>query len=205
MIDYGLAAFAFCAATCAKDSSLLNLSSMACLQFLRFRRVFWQKRGRSGPQKKVKPKQWWPFFIKFEWNLYEKVVIFSTFMVKKWIFVIKMYSFEKIMLYFLTWTYQRGALISLHICKHNSAFKWNKRHETRNRKYGFGVFGVYSRSLSFQLVNYCRPQFEGDFPFMEIACLLVVTKKDQFCSWSFLYPLVTVKKRTQLTLSSFIP
>ena len=127
------------------------------------------------------------FFVKFEWNLYEKVVIFSTFVVEKRIFVIKMYSFKKIMLYFLTWTYQRGALISLHICKHNSAFKRNKRHETRNRKYGFGVFGVYSKSLSFQLVNYCRPQLEGDFPFMGVARLLAATKKDRLSSRSFLY------------------
>ena len=116
-------------------------------------------------------------------------------MVKKWIFVIKMYSFEKIMLYFLTWTYQRGALISLHICKRKSAFKWNKRHETRNRKYGFGVFGVYSRSLSFQLVNYCRPQIEGDFPFIGRAA---------FCCSRFLY-LLKGWKKTTLRLIFFIP
>ena len=99
------------------------------------------------------------------------------------------------MLYFLTWTYQRGALISLHICKRKSAFKWNKRHETRNRKYGFGVFGVYSRSLSFQLVNYCRPQIEGDFPFIGRAA---------FCCSRFLY-LLKGWKKTTLRLIFFIP
>ena len=135
-----------------------------------------------------------------------------------------MYSFKKIMLYFFMWTYQRGALISLHICKHNSAFKRNKRHETRNRKCGFGVFGVYSKSLSFQLVNYCRPQLEGDFPFMGVARLLAATKKSPLFSVLFLYlekgwkkgpilrlilfiPFVAVglwiQKRAQLTLSSF--
>jgi hypothetical protein len=42
-----------------------------------------------------------------------KLVIFSTSVVKKWNFVIKMYSFQKIMLYLFMWTYQRGALICL--------------------------------------------------------------------------------------------
>ena len=94
-------------------------------------------------------------------------------------------------------------MISLHICKHNSAFKRNKRHETRNRKYGFGVFGVYSKSLSFQLVNYCRPQLEGDFPFMGVARLLAATKKDRLSSRSFLYRLNAVKKRARFSASSF--
>ena len=109
------------------------------------------------------------FFVRLEnfiRNLYEKMVIFSTFLVKKWNFVIKMYSFQKNMLYLETWTYQRGALICLRICKRKSAFKRNKHHETRNRKDGFGVFGVCSKSLSFQLVNYCRPPFEGEVPFI---------------------------------------
>ena len=97
-----------------------------------------------------------------------------------------MYSFKKIMLYFFMWTYQRGALISLHICKHNSAFKRNKRHETRNRKCGFGVFGVYSKSLSFQLVNYCRPQLEGDFPFFGVRACSRQQKRAQL-TLSFLY------------------
>ena len=38
------------------------------------------------------------FFVRLEnfiRNLYEKMVIFSTFLVKKWNFVIKMYSFQK--------------------------------------------------------------------------------------------------------------
>ena len=49
-----------------------------------------------------------------------KLVIFSNFMVKKWIFVIKMYSFLKNMLYLFTWTYQRGALICLRYSKRPS-------------------------------------------------------------------------------------
>jgi len=49
-----------------------------------------------------------------------KLVIFGTFMVKKWIFVIKMYSFLKNMLYLFTWTYQRGALICLRNSKRPS-------------------------------------------------------------------------------------
>jgi hypothetical protein len=49
-----------------------------------------------------------------------KLVIFVTFMVEKWIFVIKMYSFLKNMLYLFTWTYQRGALICLRYSKRPS-------------------------------------------------------------------------------------
>ena len=49
-----------------------------------------------------------------------KMVIFSTSVVKKWIFVIKMYSFLKNMLYLFTWTYQRGALICLRNSKRPS-------------------------------------------------------------------------------------
>ena len=96
-------------------------------------------------------------------------------------------------------------MISLHICKHNSAFKRNKHHETRNRKCGFGVFGVYSKSLSFQLVNYCRPQLEGDFPFMGVARLLAATKKRAQLTLSSFYTLKRVEKKPNLSVELFIP
>ena len=72
-----------------------------------------------------------------------KLVIFGTFMVKKWIFVIKMYSFWKIMIYLFTWTYQRGALICLRNSERPS--KYLTINETIGTvRNGFGVLGVYS-------------------------------------------------------------
>ena len=53
-------------------------------------------------------------------QIFHKLVIFSTSVVKKWNFVIKMYSFQKIMLYLFMWTYQRGALICLRNSKRPS-------------------------------------------------------------------------------------
>ena len=53
-------------------------------------------------------------------QIFHKLAIFSTSVVKKWIFVIKMYSFLKNMLYLFTWTYQRGALICLRNSKRPS-------------------------------------------------------------------------------------
>ena len=72
-----------------------------------------------------------------------KMVIFNTFVVKKWNFVIKMYSFWKIMLYLFTWTYQRGALICLRNSERPS--KYLTINETIGTvRNGFGVLGVYS-------------------------------------------------------------
>ena len=65
--------------------------------------------------------------------------------------------------------------------------------DNRNRKERFWCIRSLFRSLSFQLVKYCRPPIEGDFPFIGLA--------------GFLYPVSRFargyKKRTQLALSSF--
>ena len=149
------------------------------------------------------------FFVRLEnfiRNLYEKMVIFSTFLVKKWNFVIKMYSFQKNMLYLETWTYQRGALICLRICKRKSAFKRNKHHETRNRKDGFGVFGVYSKKSLIPTRKLLSPSIRGWLPVYRARAhsrnLAFENKKAQPCGWAF-YTLERVEKKVQQKLNLF--
>ena len=82
--------------------------------------------------------------------------------------------------------------------------------DNRNRKERFWCIRSLFRSLSFQLVKYCRPPFEGDFPFIGGGYPLCRGyKKSQPCGWSFLYPVSRLacgyKKRTSFSAGSFIP
>ena len=67
------------------------------------------------------------------------------------------------------------------------------------------------KSLSFQLVKYCLPPFEGGLPFIEanLAVYLGVKKEDHSFEWSSYTPLTRFtcgyKKGPTLRLNPFIP
>ena len=91
-------------------------------------------------------------------------------MVKKWNSVIKIYTFRKKLVIFITDITEliRGELWLKSLWKKN--YLKNRRYECTNKwkpKVRFLVYmEYYSKSLSFQLVKYCRPHSEGDFPFI---------------------------------------
>ena len=85
--------------------------------------------------------------------------------------------------------------------------------DNRNRKERFWCIRSLFRSLSFQLVKYCRPPIEGDFPFIGVEEFFIpferVEKKDSSFDEPFLYLVMRFargyKKRTSFSASSFIP
>ena len=102
--------------------------------------------------------------------------------------------------------------------------------DNRNRKERFWCIRSLFRSLSFQLVKYCRPPIEGDFPFIGVEeffipfekvekktdfsvdpfytlCrgLLEGIKKEPNLCWVLFIPLGAVTKKVQLSLNFFIP
>ena len=116
-------------------------------------------------------------------------------MVKKWNFVIKIYTFRKKLVIFITDITEliRGELWLKSLWKKN--YLKNRRYECTNKwkpKVRFLVYmEYYSKSLSFQLVKYCRPHSEGDFPFIGGRFwrgLLGVKKEDHSFEWSSYTP-----------------